>query len=245
MNNKQPLRRNYYLDHLLRYQKIYLCLLLVILFVIPIHSNYQQQKPLLIGEESYYYLSSAQQDLPYNPFTLLFRVIPDYLAFLVPLLVSVGMVLLFYSLARKINLSEEKVFFIVLFYLLTPAYIFTSLTLSSYSLFLLLVLLGVNLLFLQTKKRYLASFPFLLASTIDIFSGILLLTGLICYFFMVTKSKEYFQKVLLISVGIMVVLSALVLKAPFFLGPFMIQNRMTDLISDLGSFSGVGVFAIL
>src|SRR3989344_6599029 len=135
MNDKHSPKRNYYFNHLLRYQKIYFCLLLIILFAVPLSSNYRQEKPLLMGGESYYYLSSAQQELPYHPLTLLFRVIPDSLAYLIPPLLSLGIILLLYPLARKIGLSEEKIFFIVLFYILTPTYIFTSVTLSSYSLF--------------------------------------------------------------------------------------------------------------
>ncbi|MDO8511209.1 MAG: hypothetical protein Q7S55_03525 [Nanoarchaeota archaeon] len=245
MNNKNPLKKNSYFDHLLRYQKIYLCMLLVILFAVPLASNYRQEKPLLMGGESYYYLSSAQQELPYHPLTLLFRIIPDSLAYLVPPLLSLGIILLVYPLARKIDISEEKLFFIVLFYILTPTYIFTSVTLSSYSLFLLLVLLGVNLLLLETTKRYLALLPFLLASWNDTFSGLLLLGSLAGYFFLVKKSKERFQHLLLISIAAMMALNTLLLKAPFFLGSFTVQDKAADLISDLGSFSGVGVFAIL
>src|SRR3989344_7267969 len=115
MNNKNPLKKNFYFDHLLRYQKIYLCLLLVILFVVPLFSNYRQEKPLLMGGESYYYLSSAQQERPYHPLTLLLRFIPEPVAYLIPPLLSLGLILLFYLLARKINLSEEKVFFMILF----------------------------------------------------------------------------------------------------------------------------------
>ena len=198
-----------------------------------------------MGGESYYYLSSAQQERPYHPLTLLLRFIPEPVAYLIPPLLSLGIILLFYPLVRKINLSEEKVFFMILFYILTPTYIFTFLTLSSYSLFLLLTLLGINLLLLETKKKYLALLPFLLASLIDTFSGLVLLAGLTGYFFFIKKSKEHFQNVMLLSIAAMILLNLFLFKATFFLGPFTVQNKATDLISDLGSFSGVGVFAIL
>ncbi|MEK6809840.1 MAG: hypothetical protein AABY40_04140, partial [Nanoarchaeota archaeon] len=245
MNQKDSPKGNYYFNKLLRYQRVCLCLLLVILLAIPIFSNYQKEKPLLIGGESYYYLSSAQQELPFHPLTLLFRIIPDPLAYLIPPLLSLGIILLFYLLARRINISEENIFFIVLFYILTPTYIFTSLTLSSYSLFLLLALLGANLLLLETKKKYWALLPLLLASMIDIFSGLLLLTVLTGYFFFSIKSKEHFHKILIISIAVTMVLNALLLKATFFLGPFAAQHKAADLVSDLGSLGGVGVFTIL
>src|SRR3989344_2420046 len=214
-----------YFGHLLRYQKIYLCALLILLSALTLFSNHLQEKPFLIGGESYFFLSSAQQELPYHPLTLLFRVIPDQIAFLFPPLLSLGVILLFY--------------------ILTPASIFTSLAVSSYSLFLLLVLLGVNVLLLGSKKKYLALLPFLLASWIDIFSSLLLLIGLAVYFLIVKKSQGRFSIIILISIAAVMVLNAALLNSPFFLGPFTMQDRGADLISDLGSFSGVGVFALL
>jgi len=246
MNDKNSKQNAHaYFGHLLRYQKIYLCALLILLSALTLFSNHLQEKPFLIGGESYFFLSSAQQELPYHPLTLLFRVIPDQIAFLFPPLLSLGVILLFYSLAGKMNIPEKKAFCMVLFYILTPASIFTSLAVSSYSLFLLLVLLGVNVLLLGSKKKYLALLPFLLASWIDIFSSLLLLIGLAVYFLIVKKSQGRFSIIILISIAAVMVLNAALLNSPFFLGPFTMQDRGADLISDLGSFSGVGVFALL
>ncbi|MDP3698684.1 MAG: hypothetical protein Q8R47_03785 [Nanoarchaeota archaeon] len=245
MNKHRPQNDYPYFNHLLRYQKIYLCGLLMLLSALSLFSNYLQEKPLLMGGESYFYLSSGQPDPSYQPLTLFFRVIPDQLAYLFPPLLSVGIILLFYSLAQKINIPEKKAFLIVLFYILTPTFIFTSLALSSYSLFLLLTLCGANVLLLGTKKKYFALLPFLLASWIDTFSALLLLGGLAVYFFPVKKSKERFPIILLVGIAAVLVLNAAVLKSPFFLGPFTVQHKTADLISDLGSFSGVGIFAIL
>ena len=145
----------------------------------------------------------------------------------------------------KIGFSEKKIFFTALFFILTPAFIFTSVTLSSYSLFLLLNLLAVNLLLLETKKKYFSLLPFILASWIDTFSALLLLVSLAVYFFVFKKSKERFPLVLGGSMAAVMMLNALVLKSPFFLGPFTIQHKAADMISDLGSYSGVGVFVML
>ncbi len=244
MNNQQQ-DSSPYLNHLLHHQKIYLCILLLVLSATPLVLNYLHEKPVLVGGESYYYLSSAQQGSPYNPLTLLFRIIPDKLSFLLPPLIYLGIVILFYAFAEKIKLSEKRTFFMVLFYLLTPSFIFTSLTLSSYSLYLLLILGGANLLFSNGIKRYFSLILFLLASFIDTFSAMLLLAGIVAYFFVLNRSKERFHKLLTISIATVLILNAVVLNTPFFIGPFQIQNRASDLISDLGGFSGVGFFSIL
>ena len=246
MNAKsRPEMYENYVSHLLRHQKIYLCLLLVILTGLSLFSSYLQSKPLLMGGESYYYLSSAREELPYHPLTLLLKVIPGQIAFLLPLFISIGNVLLFYSLARKIKIPEKKVFFMVLFYILTPIFMFSSLAISSYSWYLLLLLLGTNQVLLENKKKYLGILPFLLAAWIDIFSGILLLIGIIAYFFIAKKSKDHFAIILIIGITAAIIIDAFLVKAPFFLGPFTVQDKTADLLSDLGSFSGVGVFALL
>ena len=246
MNTKSATKTHENLfGHLLRYQKIYLSALLIILAALPLFSNYLQSKPLLMGGESYYYLSSAREELPYHPLTLLFRIIPDDLAFLFPALISIWIILLFYLLAQKIKIPEKKMFFIVLFYLLTPTFMFTYLTISSYSWYLLLLLLGANLMLLENKKRYFSLLPLLLASWIDTFSGLLVLAVVTVYFFMIKKSKDRFAIILAIGITAVILLNAVLLNAPFFLGPFTVQDKTADLFSDLGSLSGVGIFALL
>jgi len=234
-----------YFQHLLRYQKLYLCGLFILLSALSFFSNYLQEKPLLMGGESYYFLSSAREEVSYHPLTLLLRTIPPQRVFLVPPLIALGNILLFYALARKLGLPEKIIFFTVLFYILTPAFIFASLTLSSHSVFLLLVLLGMNLLLQETKKKYLALLPFLIASLMDTFSALLLLIGLAGYFFSVKKIRERFSVLLLLCIAAVIIVGSTLLHAPFFLGPFTIQNKAADVVSDLGALSGAGVFTIL
>src|SRR3989338_4350067 len=130
MNNKTSTKDHShlspYFSHILRYQKIYLCSLLIIFSGLTLFSNSVHEKPLLVGGESYYFLSSARTELRYHPLTLLFRIIPEQLSFLLPPLISLGTVLLGYALARKKQIAEKKIFFMVLFYLLTPTFLFPS-----------------------------------------------------------------------------------------------------------------------
>lgn len=243
--NKKPSQPYSYFNHLLRYQRIYFCLALLLLCAGMFLFSFLQHKPLLVGGESYYYLSSAQQETPYHPLTLMTRFIPGYAAYVLPPIISVGIILLFYALARKIQLSEQKTFFMVLFYIFTPTFLFTSLSLSSYALYLLLALAGMNLTLLEGKKQYLALVPFAVASCFDLFSGLLLLLGLVIYYFIHEKSKAKFPILAVMIVSAVIILNIVLLKAPFVLGPFMIQHQAADFMSDLGSFSGVGFFSLL
>jgi len=132
-----------------------------------------------------------------------------------------------------------------LFYLLTPTFLLTSLSIASYQWYLLLVLGGANLLLLENKKKYFAFIPFLLATTIDTFSALLLLAGIIGYSYHFNKSKEKFTHFLLISIATVLIANGTILGAPFFIGPFLVQARAADFISELGAFSGAGFFCIL
>ncbi len=241
-NNKSG---NPYLNHLLRYQQIYLCLLIIVIYALSLFANYLQQKPLLVGGESYYYLSLARQDARYNPLTLLLHIIPARFDPLLPLLISFGSMLLFYSIAQKIKLSETKTFFITLFFILAPAFILSLLSLSSYALYLFLVLLGINLILREGNTKYVAFLPLALACFFDTFTAMLLLWAVIWYFFSFQKSKESFPKIVVAVIAALLILNATVLNAPFLLGPFQVQNRAADLVSDLGGFSGVGIFCLL
>jgi len=249
MNNKTSTKDHShlspYFSHILRYQKIYLCSLLIIFSGLTLFSNYVHEKPLLVGGESYYFLSSARTELRYHPLTLLFRIIPEQLSFLLPPLISLGTVLLGYALARKKQIAEKKIFFMVLFYLLTPTFLFTAVSISSYSIYLLVVLMGANLMLLEKKKKYLAFIPFLLAAAIDTFSALLLLAGIASYSYLLKKSKEKFTMILLISIAAILIANATLLGAPFFIGPFLLQIKAADFISELGAFSGAGFFSIL
>ena len=245
MSNTEKKNHHPYFDHLLRYQQLYLCALITIISALSLSANYIQEKSLLVGGESYYYLSLARQDAPFNPLTLLLRIIPARFDPLLPLLISLSCILLFYSLARKIRIVETKTFFIVLFSILTPAFILSSLGLTSYSLFLLLALLGIIFMLREDTKRWLALIPFAIACFFDTFTAMLLLLGMIWYFFSFKNSKELFPKILVAIISTLLILNATILNAPFLLGPFQIQNRAADLVSDLGSFSGVGIFILL
>lgn len=234
-----------FFSHLLRHHKKYLLLLLLLITAIPFLTNFYGDKPMLVGGESYYYLSAAQQGFSYHPLVLLTAMIPYSVLFLFPPIISLLTLLLFFHLAKNLALSETMTFYIGFFLILSPAFIFNSITLSSNALFVLLLLLGFALLLKENNKRFWSLLPFSLAAFFDLFSSAVLLMVLVSYFVLTGKMKEPFS---LFTTGVMAALLAadkLFFNLPLILGPFHIQKITSDLVSDLGGLSGVGFFIFL
>ena len=236
---------DHFLSHLLYHQRKYLSLLLLIIISIPLLLRSAAQQPLLAGGETYYLLAAAQQGSSYNPLAVLASVIPDAGIFLLSPLLSLATLFLFFHLAKRLELSETTTFLIALFAILSPAFIFSSVTLSSALGFLFLTLSGFSLLLQENNTKYLSSFPFIIATFFDLYSTAILLILLVSYFIFTKKIKGIFSVLLLVIVGALLVINKLLLKLPFILGPFHIQKIVPDLISDFGGVSGMGLFAFL
>ena len=239
---RQDLVRNNF-THFIKHQKKYITLIMLIIFSVLIISNFVADKPVISGSESYYYLSSLH-GTSYNPLVNLIRFIPENLIFLIPLFIGIFSVLMIFNLSKHI-LDKETSFFFILFLVLTPAFIFSFVTLYSYGLFLLLTLLGFFLIYKNDKKlRYLSLLPFILATLFDTLSALVLLILQLTYLYN-NKNKNYKDQLPFYAVILTVILlifNQLVLEIPLILGPFHKQILFTDLISDLGGSSGLGLF---
>ncbi len=232
-------------SHFIKHQKKYLVLLAVLILLLHFAANYLAGKPLLSGAESYYHLYSAREWIDFNPLSAVLSLFPDSVVFLLPLLLAVISILLLLAIAQKIGLTERVAFFFTLFLILSPTFLFAFTTLSSYSFFLFLVLLGFFLLMQEQKiLRYLSLLPFILAAGFDIFSTAFLLVLLLIYR-SVTHDKK--DPVSLAGIGTTAVLfvATLILKFPLLLGPFHRQQLVSDLVSDFGGLSGISAFILL
>jgi hypothetical protein len=212
--------------HLLKFQKIYLLSLGFLILIVPLISNYIRGNPIITGAESYFLLNL----IPYSP--TLFS--------LVPITLGIVSLLLFFYLAKYIKLSETFTFFFILFLIFTPAYIYTFTTLSGYSMFIFLTLLGLTLLF--SKYQFLAFIPLILATFIDLYSSIILLCLITLYLIKTKKSPFHYL------IPALLVISTILqyfFKQALILGPFHYQKPLPDLISDLGGLNGVSLFIII
>lgn len=141
--------------HFLKYQQIYLLLLLFIILGLPLLLNQIQDKPFLMGAESYYHLQSAQEVNANNFYYLgLHYLENNFYNFgfvLIPIFLAFASLIIFFQIAKKIKLSQKFTFFLSLFIIISPSFIFTHLTLSASSLFLFLIL-SASYLLLQKKS---------------------------------------------------------------------------------------------
>jgi len=213
--------------HTLQYQAYYLTALTLIILAVPLFLNWAQHKPLLSGEESYYFLSIVSF-LPGNVVVLLL------------LGSSILSIILFRFLAKKIRLPAEFQFFFLLFLIISPAFIKTFTTLSAVGLCIILVEIGFFLLWQEKYKslQYFSVLPFALAAFVDIFSALLVLLLQLAFI----KKKKI---LLLVVTSIGLLLNIIFFQPEFFRGPFHVQQALPDLISDLGGHSGMSLFLVL
>ena len=228
--------KNSYFVHLLRHQKKYLLILLLGTLIAPAFLAWKNQQPLLQRGESYYYLALLQTFIPGEA-------LYQY-AFILPLLLAVASFFLFFGWAGKTKLTPAFTFFTVLFLIMTPAFIHTFTTVSGYAALTFLVLLGLVLLTSSRWYKYACFIPFITAAFIDLLSIIIILFLLGTYY--ITHRKDHSLLLLLGAVMIaMFIISAVIWDAPLVRGPFHDQEARVDLISDLGSFSGVSFILLL
>ncbi|MEW5896433.1 MAG: hypothetical protein AB1668_01965 [Nanoarchaeota archaeon] len=267
-DNQDLIDQNKYFLHLLKHQKKYLLSLLTLIFLVHIINSTINNKPLLTGGESYYYL--AKLSPLYNPLTNIISRAPDWLLFFLPFVIVFLSIILWLWLAKKLLLQEKVVFFFVLFLILSPAFIFSFISLSGYSFFIFLTLLGFTLLMQESKTAQALSLaPFIAATFFDTYSAILLLVLLTGYYFS-SKTSKISSKTspkksvhngsvagkrtakgkmllpLIISCTIaLAIFNCFFLKIPFIEGPFHVQKTIPDLVSDMGGLSGVSLFLII
>lgn len=231
--------------HLLQYQKLYFVMLALLAIGSIFILNSQQHKPMLMGEETYYHLQRAQHlgwrnyyDLPLSGIT---RFLPTSTWILLPLLLAITAVLLLLSVAARLNLPAKITFFLTLFFITSPAFIFSFSTLSAHAIFLWLALLGIYLSE-RNSGQQLAVVAWLLATSIDLFSSVLLLLSLSLFHLYRPKKTTM---IALICLAIAIPLQGLFFHQPFILGPFHQQQIIADVVSDLGGRSGIGFFILL
>ena len=230
---------NEYFKLILKYHKIILLIILMVILFIPLISN----QFIIQGSESYYHLSESTtlKEFFNNPLPLLTSFIPVKFLFLIPITLAFLSLLLVFSITKTIKISERIVFFFLLFLILSPAFIFVYTTISAYSLFIFLILLGMFLL-TKNQLKYLSIIPITLALCFDLISSFLLLTALTIIY---VKQKKKFPLIPVLIALIILITKKIILNTPYIYGPFHTQQFLPDLISDLGGLSGISFFIII
>jgi hypothetical protein len=240
-------------NYLVEYRYLYLLLLAVVVLGVPLLSTYWQGQPLL-GAESYYHLSQAQEinwkNYYYYPLNLAQEIIPSWTLSFIPFILAFFSVTMGLKLAKRLEFSDHFIFLYLSLLIISPIFILTYITLSTYSYFISLMLVGLWLLTSPAKSlRYLSLLPLILATSLDLFSSLfLLLTLLVCYYYSPEKDKEEHRsmmKLILIIIAVTALSHYLFFDTPLSLGPFHNYNLLSDLVSDLGGLSGISLFTLL
>ncbi len=239
-----------YWKHLIHYQKIYLILLVILVLGIPAFANYQLGEPLIRGGESYAHLSLAREagwsQFYYFPLKIITETIPEEGLIILQIILAIASILLCLKLAPKLGLEKKFTFCFLALMIISPTFIFAFTTISAYSIYLFLVLSGFNLLMSRKKNlNFLSIIPFFFATFIDFWSSLLLIILLLIYLFFNSNNKKIIGVIDLGIVGAWSIINLFFLKIPFLLGPFHLQKRLPDLISDLGGLSGINFFTLL
>lgn len=222
---EQELIKNKTFQHFVKFQKFYLSLLTIILYLIIQYLR----NPLYLGPETYYFLSQTSLNLPSPVVTI------------IPLILAISSIFLFSALAKRINLSREFSAVFMFLIVASPFFLVSLNSLSGYLVFTFLILLG----FYLQKYKYVSFIPFILATFIDGLSSIFLLIFLSINTFYHKSEKGIFHYAKIFFVSIFFFINQFYLKTPFMLGPFGQKNILTDFVSDLGSQGGISFFAVV
>lgn len=197
-----------------------------------------------IGYETYYHQRMAQEILEskfsFNPFHILIAFLSLMFgifntSIILPMIIGLLNIWLLIKFLNHFELNMHEIFYSILFFILSPIFIFTSSSLNVYSFSLLLALLGFK--FTLNHKVLLTKLMFILIALSSLYSGILVSIAL---FFEYLKKKEKAQLNFVVIIFIISLMSMQVISS--------IDNQdgmITSLIGDLGGMSGLNIYTIL
>ncbi|MBU1205090.1 MAG: hypothetical protein KKE93_04230 [Nanoarchaeota archaeon] len=237
---------------------VYVMLAALIIILIPFLIRLLFYNNIIIGEESYYHATIAKQIIEqkslihdpnylFNPYHLVLASIGyfievDLASKLIPFLLGMLSVLVFYLILKDFKIEIRERFFISLILVISPAFIYLCVISNTHSVPVFLTLLGIY--FLLKKKTIftvLSLISFAAAVPFGIFNALLVIAILLAY---LIKEKS---KKTIILLSIIILISAAFMPVYFQEKTEVIQKEsiLQSTISDLGALIGIGVFNIL
>ncbi len=257
-----------YLKHFFREKNIIVLLLLAtIMLSLPYLIRASENNDNLIRGEPYYHarmsqamtdqgmqssdaLSFGGRDYLFNPFHYIMGLLISFLglmlaAKLLPLILGLASLLVFYLILKKLRLESKKIFLICAILIFTPIFIYTFTVLNSHALVILLVLLGFYFFMHKSKTIRLISLLVLMTLPLfSLFSALIALLALLVYS-LHKKNIKNFYPVLFFLLAI----SAIYYVPEFIrqgIPSYIVQNiRVDNFISDIGGIMGFSVFSII
>lgn len=240
--------------------------LTVIILTTPLIARFVNDDPLIIGDKPYYHIRLAEEisnkdNVYFDQLSYTGRIyikdIYDYflsfiysfdVVFILPFILGISSVILFYYLIKKIRLNLLANFLIILTLILSPVFIYTFTTLNKHSLVIFLML-SAFLCFLDKRKTLnMLSIP--IFSVIPFFNKLAaLILVLLLFFYSMYNRKKNRQLILILAI----LLSITITHSLFIYFKYGFPERTTFislnyfkiLLSDLGSQAGLAIFNLI
>ena len=241
---------------------LYIILVAFAMVIVPHLLRYISGNPALIGEEGYLHERIAEnilegdftrdtsvvggRTLYYSPYHFLLAMIGlltslTAAAIILPLALGIGSALLFYKILEKFNIGSTERFVALCIFIVSPAFIYSFSLSTNHPLSLFFVLFSSWTYLKGGNYHKLAFISFIIASALNIFNGLLLSLLLI---FLLIKTRED-QKHIFFAVMLLAII-AFFIHPPFTSTYHQTTSSLiTELVSDLGSAVGYGVFILM
>lgn len=242
---------------------IILLLVFSISFIFLGFAKYEKSNSL-VGDEAYYHLNAAEsiqkngiplydsslsenQRYYFNLIDYILSFMQNKIAFmmLIPFLLGISSLILFYFIFSEFNINEKQIFFSGILLILSPPFIYTF---SSYTMYPFLVFFNLLFLFFYIKNMKILSFlaiiPTIFISLPSVFLTLIIL--FFVYQFNIKDKKEILilaSSISLISIAVYFIyyFSSFVPNNMFFFH----RNIFTRLISGFGANVGVSIFHLV
>jgi hypothetical protein len=203
-----------------------ICGMSFLVFFTPLFWRMMKGTTTLIGEFPYHYLSGLIR-LPFLVWWLLL------------ILGSFAVVLLFYRLIR-IHASNPLIRAVAtMMFVITPTMVFLSFSVSPYLLALIILLAGLNLLHSHQSWAWVAFSLLLFFDWVTFLSSFIIVTTYLMFI-----EKEYLSR-FVPGALLAFILVHLTFGRPFAFEPFYNRVPLVDFFSDFESIHGVGLFVFL
>lgn len=205
-------------------------LFIIIAFWILLWPHLRRPEALLLsGKEAYYHLQNGPVATILSFLNAQTSVDPFLLAKLLPIMLGIISLLLFYGVLRKSGFSYDIIIISTLTLIISPSFIYLFGTLNAYAFTSFLLLLA---LYLMTQKKEMLSI--LVLYLMPLFGIVQALLGLLLILIYFPKNKKL--KMFLIALPSLALL---------YFSPKILPGYNTIIISDFGGRYGLGLFIIL
>ncbi|MDD5253515.1 MAG: hypothetical protein PHG05_00215 [Candidatus Nanoarchaeia archaeon] len=226
--------------------------------------NFLRESNLLIGGEAYHYMRLAEtplnihDNLSYAGRTIIFNLYPSIIYLfshvfgftyflsskMLPFVLGLVSVLLFYIILRKLKLRVRDSLIVGLILIFSPTFIYLF---STSNLYVFPVVFGlIAFLLLLYDKKILSLIFILLSFFFSIVPGIALLLLYLLYLFRESKTRWFIIPIIiLVSIVLYLIKGIFPFGLEFFIQQEGIRYSMQNFVSDLGGKFGLGIFAII